>query len=122
MDWGSLMQSSATFRNITGDLVSLQAVPATQLKNAFSAVLDQAVHDGAVAIMRHDRPRAVLMAYEEFIALARLRSPELGDLTSQFDTLLAGMQSAKSQKGAKAAFDAAPAELGRAAVKAAKKR
>ena len=116
------MQSSATFRNIKGDLVSLQAVPATQLKNAFSAVLDQAVHDGAVAIMRHDRPRAVLMAYEEFIALAKLRSPELGDLTSQFDTLLAGMQSAKSQKGAKAAFDAAPAELGRAAVKAAKKR
>lgn len=116
------MQSSATFRNIKGDLVNLESVPATRLKNAFSSVLDQAAHNGAVAIMRHNQPRAVLMSYEEFIALAKLRSPELGDLTSQFNALLEGMQSAKSRKGAKAAFDATPSELGRAAVKAAKKR
>jgi antitoxin Phd len=116
------MPSPATFRNIKGDLVSLQSVPATQLKNGFSTVLDRAMHDGAVAITRHDQPRAVLVSYEEFIALTRLRSPELGELTSQFDALLAGMQSAKSKKGAKAAFDATPAELGRTAVKAARKR
>ena len=75
---------AATFRNSKGELVDLQAIPATQLKNAFSAVLDQAVHDGAVAITRHDRPRAVLVSYAEFEALMKLRSPLMAHVTMPF--------------------------------------
>jgi len=113
---------SATFRNSKGELVDLQAFPATRLKNAFSAVLDQVAHDGAVTITRHDRPSAVLVSYAEFEALMAQRAPGLNELTAEFDSLLAGMQSQKSKKGMTAAFDASPAAMGRAAVRAAKKR
>ena len=109
----------STFRNSKGELVDLRAFPATQVKNAFSAVLDQAAQDGAVAITRHDQPRAVLMSYAEFESLMKLRSPELNELTTEFDALLAGMQTAGARKGMKDAFDASPARLGRAAAKAA---
>ena len=42
------------------------------------------------------------------------------DLRAEYDTLLARMQTPKARKGMEAAFDATPAELGRAAVKAAR--
>jgi len=87
-----------TFRNSHGDLIDVPAVAATRLKNEFGAVLDQAVRGGAVAITRHDTPRAVLVSYDEFQALIRERSPSLHDLTAEYDV------------------------LGRAAVKAARKR
>ena len=58
------------------------------------------------------------VSYAEFEALMKLRSPELHGLATQFDALLAGMQSARAKKGMKQAFDAPPAELGRVAVRA----
>ncbi len=108
-----------TFRNRQGDLVDVPSVPATQLKNALGALLDRATHGGAVAITRHDTPRAVLISYEEFTALAKLRSPDLAELDAEFDDLLARMQSPAARAGMAAAFDAAPAALGRAAIAAA---
>ena len=111
---------SPAFRNSKGNLIDLHAVPATRLKNAFGAVLQRAVQDGAVAITRHDRPSAVLLSYEEFQALAGQRAPNLDSLTAQFDALLAGMQTAKARQGMQAAFDATPQALGRAAVRAAR--
>jgi antitoxin Phd len=41
---------------------------------------------------------------------------------TEFDKLLARMQTAKARKGMAAAFNATPAKLGRAAVKAARKK
>ena len=111
--------SKLTFRNRQGDLVDVPSVPATRLKNELGALLDRATHGGAVAITRHDRPRAVLISYEEFAALAKLRSPDLADLDAEFDDLLARMQTPASRAGMAAAFDAAPATLGRAARAAA---
>jgi uncharacterized protein (DUF433 family) len=40
------------------------------------------------------------------------------DLSAQFDGLLQRMQAPKARKGMKTAFNASPAELGRAAVRA----
>lgn len=111
--------SKLTFRNRQGDLVDVPSVPATQLKNELGALLDRATHGGAVAITRHDTPRAVLISYEEFAALAKLRSPDLAELDAEFDDLLARMQTPRSRAGMAAAFDAAPAALGRAALAAA---
>ena len=111
-----------TFRNSHGDLVDVPAVAATRLKNEFGAVLEQAVRDGAVAITRHDTPKAVLVSYDEFQALVKERTPNLSDLSAEYDVLLARMQTPKSRRGMQAAFDATPAELGSAAVKAARKR
>ena len=114
--------STLTFRNSHGELVDIPAVAATRLKNEFGAVLEQAVRSGAVAITRHETPRAVLISYEEFQALIKDRTPSLNDLSAEYDVLLSRMQTPRARKGMEAAFNAPPAGLGRAAVKAARKQ
>jgi antitoxin Phd len=107
--------SKLSFRNRLGELVDVPSVAATRLKNEFGAVMDQAAR-GAVAITRHDAPRAVLVSYEEFQALVNGRAQSLSELDAEFDALLERMQSPKAKKGVAAAFSASPAELGRAAA------
>ena len=116
------MPTALTFRNSHGELVDVPAIAATRLKNEFGAVLEQALRGGAVAITRHDTPKAVLISYDEFQALVKARSHNLSDLSAEYNVLLARMQTPKARKGMAAAFNASPAELGRAAVKAARKR
>jgi prevent-host-death family protein len=113
--------STLTFRNSQGAFVDIPTVAATQAKNEFGAILDKASRGGAVAITRHDRPRAVLVSYEEFESLVQARSRTLDNLGAEFDDLLDRMQSPKAKKAMDAAFNASPAKLGRAAVKAARK-
>jgi antitoxin Phd len=114
--------STLTFRNSQGALVDIPTVAATQVKNEFGAILERAIHGGAVAITRHDTPKAVLLSYEEFESLVQVRSRSLDSLGAEFDDLLDKMQNPKAKKGMDAAFNATPAKLGRAAVKAARKR
>jgi antitoxin Phd len=109
-----------TFRNSHGQLVDISTVAATKVKNEFGAILEQAMHSGAVAITRHDMPKAVLLSFAEFESLVKERSRSLDDLNAEFDGLLAHMQKSQARKGVEAAFNASTAELGRAAVKAAK--
>jgi prevent-host-death family protein len=114
--------SKLTFRNSRGDLIDVPSVAATKVKNEFGAILEKATHGGAVAITRHDTPKAVLISYDEFQSLVRTRSQTLENLGAEFDGLLSRMQTPKTRKGMKAAFNASPAQLGRYAVKAARKR
>ena len=114
--------STLTFRNSLGELVDVPSIPATRIKNEFGDALERAARGGAVAITRHDTPKAVLISYDEFQALVKARSPSLNELTGEFDTLLARMQTPGAKRGAAAAFAAGPKALGRAAVKAARKR
>ncbi len=114
--------STLTFRNSRGELVDLPTVAASRFKNEFGAIFEQAALGGAVAITKHDAPKAVLLSYAEFESLVKSRSPALDDLSAQFDGLLARMQSPRARRGMAAAFDASPARLGRAAVKAAARR
>ena len=116
------MAGTLKFRNARGEWVDIPKVAATRFKNEFGAIFEQAALGGAVAITKHDAPKAVLISYDEFQALVRARSPGLDDLGARFDALLADMQVPKVKKGMAAAFDASPAKLGRAAVKAARKR
>lgn len=113
--------STLIFRNSRGELVDIPTVAATKVKNEFGAILEKAAHSGAVAITRHATPKAVLLSYDEFESLVKVRSRALDDLGAEFDDLLADMQRPKARKGMKAAFNASPAQLGRAAVKAARK-
>lgn len=110
------------YRNSQGQLVDLSTVAATKVKNEFGTILEKAMHGGAVAITRHDTPKAVLLSYDEFIWLAKNRAPKLDDLSTKFDALLARMQTAKARKGMAAAFNAVPNQLGLAAVKAAHRK
>jgi prevent-host-death family protein len=114
--------SKLTYRNIQGNLVDLPTVTATEAKNEFSRILERATHTGAVAITRHATAKAVLLSYDEFESLVNARSRTLENLGNEFDDLLARMQTPKAKKGIRAAFEASPAELGRAAVKAVRKR
>jgi prevent-host-death family protein len=116
------MADTLTFHNSRGELVDVPAVAATRLKNEFGTILEQAVRGGAVAITRHDTPRAVLVSYEEFQSLVKARSPSLGDLGAEYDVLLARMQTPKAKKAMEAAFNATPGALGRGAVRAARRR
>ena len=109
-----------TFRNSRGDFVDVPSVAATRAKNEFGVVLEQTLQGGAVAITRHDAPKAVLISYEEFKALIKDRTPSLHELRAEYDVLLAGMQTPQARKGMDAAFNATPAQLGKAAIKAAK--
>ncbi|HKA45742.1 MAG TPA: type II toxin-antitoxin system prevent-host-death family antitoxin [Burkholderiales bacterium] len=110
-----------TFRNSQGDLVEVPAVAASRLKNEFGAVLEQALRGGAVAITKHEAPRAVLVSYDEFQALVQASSHSLSDLRAEYDTLLGRMQTPAARAGMEAAFNASPAELGRAAARAARR-
>ncbi len=80
------------------------------------------MHSGAVAITRHDTTKAVLVSVAEFESLVSARSRSLDGLSDDFDKMLAGMQTAKSRRGMKAAFNASSAQLGRAAVKGARRK
>jgi prevent-host-death family protein len=114
--------ASHTFRDRLGDLVEIPEVAATQAKNTFGELLERVIGSGPVAITRHDTPKAVLMSYEEFESLSSARAETLDALRSKFDGLLERMQTPEAKKGIRAAFNASPEALGRAAVEAAKRR
>jgi prevent-host-death family protein len=112
--------TTLSFRNRDGELVDVPTVAATRFKNEFGTIFEQAALGGAVAITKHNTPKAVLLSYAEFEALTRASSPVLDELTEEFDALLARMQTPSAKSGMAAAFDATPEQLGRAAVKAAR--
>lgn len=112
----------AAFRNRRGDRVDAASFSATEAKNEFGRVLEMVIQGGVVVITRHDAPKAVLVSVDEFNALARATENRLNALSSQFDALLSRMQTPKARAGMKAAFDASPEQLGRAALAAARKR
>lgn len=110
------------FRNRLGELVEIPEVAASQAKNSFGELLDRVATAGAVAITRHDTPKAVLLSYEEFQALSNARSETLDALSAKFEGLLERLQTPAARNGLEAAFNATPEELGRAAVEAARRR
>jgi antitoxin Phd len=97
-------------------------ISATEAKNKLGQVLDSVIQGGVVLITRHETPKAVLISMEEYGALARATATRLDTLNDEFDALLARMQTPKARAGMKAAFDASPKRLGRAAVAVARKR
>ena len=112
--------AALTFRNSRGELVDITTVPASRFKNEFGTIFEQAALGGAVAITKHNTPKAVLLSYAEFEALTKASMPALDDLSDQFDQLLESMQTPPAKSAMATAFDAAPEQLGRAAVKAAR--
>jgi len=95
---------------------------ATEAKNEFGRLLEQAIQGTTVLITKHDSPRAVLISIDHFQTLQEAPQAKLNTLTEQFDTLLERMQSPKARRGMAAAFGADSKQLGKAAVSAARKR
>jgi antitoxin Phd len=111
-----------SFRNRRGEETEVPMVSATEAKNEFGRVLELAQSNGAVAIMRHETPRGVLLSVEEFEALMEAKRPTLNTLRQEFDAMFEGMQTPAARAAMRAAFDASGDELGKAAVAAARKR
>lgn len=114
--------SALTFRNSHGQLVDIATVASSKVKNKFGSIFEKAALGQPVAITKHDTPKAVLISYDEFQSLIQSRGSELSQLSAEFEGLLQRMQTPKARKGMAAAFNATPAELGHAAVKAARKK
>jgi antitoxin Phd len=109
-------------RNRQGKRIQTSSFTATQAKNEFGHVLESAIQGDVVLITRHEAPKAVLLAVDKFRDLIGAQESPLDTLSGEFDALLARMQTAEARSGMTAAFDATPAELGKAAVAAASKR
>jgi len=95
---------------------------ATEAKNEFGTLLDRAVQGATVVITKHNAPRAVLISVEKFNALRQAPQLKLDALSSEFDELLARMQTPKARGSMERAFHASPEQLGKAAVRLARKR
>lgn len=108
-------------RNRRGEPIQTSSFTATEAKNEFGRVLETAIRGGVVVITKHEAPKAVLVALDEFKALVGARRNRLDTLHDEFDALLARMQTPEARSGMKAAFEATPVQLGRAAAKAAHK-
>ncbi len=101
---------------------AVETVTATQAKNAFGRVLDTALSRGVVAITKREKVHAVVLSMEAYDSLVKRSSQVLAGLESEFDALVGAMRTPKARAAGEALFAAAPAALGRAAAKAARRR
>jgi prevent-host-death family protein len=97
-------------------------VTATEAKNKFGRLLEQAIQGRVVVITKHDAPKAVLMSMDEYTALVSAPESRINTLSAEFDSLLLRMQRPGVRNLMQAAFHASPKQLGKAAVVAARKR
>lgn len=100
----------------------LPMVTATELKNSTADVIEQVAARRAIAITRHDKPRAVLISIEEYEALTGQDPEWLECLKQKYQGLLDSMQGSEQRAAADKLFQATPEELGAAAVLAAQKK
>jgi antitoxin Phd len=103
-------------------IAEMPSITATELKNATADVFDQVAARRAVAITRHDKPRAVLLSVEQYEALTGQRPDWLEQLHEEYRGMLDRMQGPEQRAAALRAFNATPEELGEAAVWAAQQK
>jgi antitoxin Phd len=98
---------------------NLRTVTASELKNNFGEVSAQAMK-GALVITRHQRAEFVLLPVEHYLELQQARTASLDALSSQFDAMVARMNTPAAKRGVTRLFKASPAGLGNSAVRAAR--
>ena len=95
---------------------------ATEAKNDFGKLLEQAIHGEPVIITRHGAEKAVMISAAEFRAFRREAEEKLQALRADFDRMYAEMQAPEFHCKMTKAFHMSPKELGKAAVRMAKGR
>ena len=100
----------------------LPTITATELKNATADVFEQVAAKQAVAITRHEKPRAVLLSVEQYEALTGQRPDWLEQLHEEYRGMLDRMQGPEQRAAADKLFQATPQELGEAALWAAQQK
>lgn len=94
----------------------MPTITATELKNATADVFDQVAARRAVAITRHDKPRAILLSLEQYQALIGDQPDWLEALHAEYRGMLDQMQGPEQRAGAEKLFSATTEELGEAAL------
>ncbi|MGH8159218.1 MAG: type II toxin-antitoxin system Phd/YefM family antitoxin [Rhodanobacter sp.] len=129
------MSNATTNLTTTGSvtLTSLAAIPArhgatahvasiasTDAKNNFADLVERVLTaDGPVAITRNGQPKLVMLSLPQYQRLVDAAVDPLASLESEFDALVARMQTPAARAGIDALMGAGPSELGAAAVRAA---
>ena len=104
-------------------VAEMPTISATELKNATADVFEQVAARRAVAITRHEKPRAVLLSVEEYEALTVQQNPDwLEKLHEEYRGMLDRMQGPEKRAAAEKLFKATPEELGEAALWAAQQK
>lgn len=94
---------------------------ATEARNRFGEILHGLARGGAAIVTCRNRPRAVILAYENYLRLVEQETRGLDLLTGEFNALFESQQTAAARAGMKWAFAAAPKRMGKVAVAAARK-
>jgi antitoxin Phd len=105
-----------------GDALSPIKITATDAKNQMGHVLETVMQGGVVLITKHETPKAAVIPMAEYEKFSRATEAKLDTLSSEFDALLARMQTPKVRARIQAAFEASPEQLAKAAVSFARKR
>ena len=100
----------------------LPTITATELKNSTADVFEQVAAKQAIAITRHEKPRAILLSVEQYEALTGQRPEWLEKLHEEYRGMLERMQGPEQRAGAEKLFRATPEELGQAALWAAQQK
>ncbi len=104
-------------------VAEMPSITATELKNSTADVFEQVAARRAVAITRHNKPRAVLLSIEQYEALTGEKNPDwLEKLHEEYRGLLDRMQGPEQRAAAEKLFKATPEELGEAALWAAQQK
>jgi len=112
---------SKSYKNRPLPHASVQELPtvtATALKNSIADVFDQVAAGGAIAITRHDKPRAVMLSVEAYEALKTPPLPGLDAIQAEYHEMFRQMQEPAQRAGMTRLFEATSEELGEAALKA----
>jgi antitoxin Phd len=107
--------TKAKLRNRRGETVEVETFSATEAKNSFGEVIDQAIAKGIVAVTRRNKPRVVVLSLEEYEALTPRLEDTLDSLRGEFDALVERMQTDEAKAAGRALFAAFPRRPGAAA-------
>ena len=116
---------STVYQSPTTTVPRVQELPtitATELKNATADVFEQVAAKQAIAITRHEKPRAILLSVEQYEALTGHQPEWLEKLHEEYRGMLERMQGPEQRAAAERAFNATPDQLGKAAVWAAQQK
>jgi len=100
----------------------LPTISATELKNSTADVFEQVAAKQAIAITRHEKPRAILLSVEQYETLTGQQPEWLEKLHEEYRGMLERMQGPEQRAGAEKLFRATPEELGQAALWAAQQK
>src|SRR5712692_3152852 len=114
--------AAPVFLTHRGEALTPVKITATDAKNQMGRVLDTVMQGGVVLITKHETAKAAVISMEEFEKFSRATEARLNALSSEFDGLLARMQTVKAPARMQAAFEAPPKQLAEAAVTFARKR